>query len=86
MKSEGKRRMCLQSNVSSLMAEYFRSLPHQTTNITTCGKDFNYILFELNKWTLPGLQKQQTMAKCIASEAEHRALSEDKKETISHLP
>ncbi|GBM51376.1 hypothetical protein AVEN_40030-1, partial [Araneus ventricosus] len=39
----------------------------------------NYILFELNKWTLPGLQKHRTMAKCIASEAEHRALFEDKK-------
>ncbi|GBN93970.1 hypothetical protein AVEN_146721-1 [Araneus ventricosus] len=47
---------------------------------------FNYILFELNKWPLPGLQKQRTMAKCIASEAEHRALFEDKKETILHLP
>ncbi|GBN48739.1 hypothetical protein AVEN_173704-1 [Araneus ventricosus] len=48
--------------------------------------DSNYVLFELNKWTLPGLQKQRTMAKCIASEAEHRALSEDKNENILHLP
>ncbi|GBM41023.1 hypothetical protein AVEN_180931-1 [Araneus ventricosus] len=43
------------------------------------SKSFNYTLFKLNKWTLPSVQKQQTMAKCIVCEAEHRTLSEDKK-------
>ncbi|GBL87126.1 hypothetical protein AVEN_218809-1 [Araneus ventricosus] len=47
---------------------------------------FQLYSLELNKWTLPGLQKHRTMAKCIASETEHRALSKIKKETVLHLP